>query len=83
MATVRLVSSTEGTKKIKIRCFFFTEEKLNFVRKRAKERELFTPQIGHGGLEWPYVYVRGNEENIKNFFNDLKDYFLLPPFYEK
>ncbi len=83
MENITLVSSTEGTIKIKIRCLRFSEEKRRFIEERAIVRNLFMPQMGWGGLEWPFVYVRGEEEDIKKFFNDLKEYFFLNPFYDK
>ena len=83
MENITLVSSTEGTIKIKIRCLRFSEEKRRFIEERAIARNLFMPQMGWGGLEWPFVYVRGEEEDIKKFFNDLKEYFFLNPFYDK
>ena len=83
MENITLVSSTEGTIKIKIRCLRFSEEKRRFIEERAIARNLFMPQMGWGGLEWPFVYVRGEEEDIKKFFNDLKEYFFLSPFYDK
>ena len=83
MQKITLVSSTEGTSKIKIRCLNFSKEKRKFVEERAIARDLFMPQMGWGGAGWPFVYVRGEEEDIKKFFNDLKEYFFLNPFYDK
>ena len=77
MEKIALVSSTEGTIKIKIRCLNFSKEKRRFVEERAIARDLFMPQMGWGGLEWPFIYVRGEEQNIKKFFNDLKKYFFF------
>ena len=66
MEKIALVSSTEGTIKIKIRCLNFSKEKRRFVEERAIARDLFMPQMGWGGLEFFLIHSM-----IKIRYNDV------------
>lgn len=68
---------------IRLRTFFLTEAKKSFIREMVEKRDLFMLLMeSFGGTEWPRLCVSGEAKNIKAFFEDLKEYFLLPPFYE-
>lgn len=64
-----------------IRSIIFSWEKMNFVIKKAEEHNLHISCMEWGGCRWPRVHVKGQNDDIGKFFNELKEKFFLPPSY--
>lgn len=74
-------SNREISTGIIIRSIIFSWEKINFVIQKAEEHNLHIFRIEWGGGRWPRVHVKGKNEDIGKFFDELKEKFFLTPSY--